>query len=189
MDNFWKPWKKIARLSPFGVATSKSSSWNRDVSTVLPSSHASFEDWNFDVETDPRLVQELFDRLTNTILTRLCRTGNRRLGQPSAVRYETGRLPGGRRFVFFQPWSQTGWLLEEEASGWRLSRADKIVHQRQFLRANQPWEAACLLRPRWRSGLVRISSKRLGQDPLSYPIYEEEIVTSLRQVIGPQLSS
>ena len=92
---------------------------------------------------------------------------------------EYGHLSQGRSYFFVQPWSEEGWLFERSPYGWTIAKAAKIVETNTFLRHSNAWEAAVLLKPENSDGLIRISSKRLKQELVCFPIYTQLLTAEM----------
>jgi hypothetical protein len=96
---------------------------------------------------------------------------------------EFGRLALGRNsrdYCFLQPWSEQGWLFERTPTGWMVAPADKNALTDSFLRTNMAWDSVSVFVPEEDAdGLLRLKSSRLGDDLISYPVYEDTILTEL----------
>lgn len=100
-------------------------------------------------------------------------------GHLPRARMERGRLPGDRSYFFVEPWEEGGWLFERAPYGWLITPAVKIVGQDTFMREGESWDVATLYRPDERKGLVRVSSRQLGQELISFSVYEHALLERL----------
>lgn len=105
---------------------------------------------------------------------------------PKFIR-EAGKVAKDRPYFFLQPLNQEGWLFERTTSGWLVSKAQKIVKSDTFLRSHEPWDVVNLYRPKDGKGTTRVSSQRLGQDLISFAVYENKLNESLG--LSPQPDS
>lgn len=117
-----------------------------------------------------RDVLAYFDRLKARLVQS---SQKRRPGESPFFRAETGMLPGKRRYFYLAPWNEAGWLFEQSPSGWVVSQAEKIVAQNTFLRRYEAWDIVTLHAPNDGASLIRVSSRRFGDELLSFPLYEE----------------
>ncbi len=117
-----------------------------------------------------REVTAYFERLKKRLLENSQR---RRPGQPPLFRAETGYLADKRLYFYLAPWNEAGWLFERSPSGWVVSLAEKIVAKNTFLRRYEAWDIVTLHTPNDGASLIRVSSRRFGDELLSFPLYEE----------------
>ena len=125
---------------------------------------------------DPVVVRQVFDRLRGAFEKRLYK--NR--GLTADFRLEHGAFPDGMRYFFVSPWHESGWLFEQSPTGWSISRSERIVHQNSYVRGSVAWDLVTLLtRDPQKSSLVRLNSRVLGEELMTFPIYEKELSRSL----------
>ena len=122
-------------------------------------------------------IDPYFNRLKNQILHKINQSSVP--GRPPKARLEIGVIGPKRPYLFVQHWSETGWLIERSDHGWVVSRADKIEHQKTFMREANPIDIVTLHRPQEGSGLVRINSYQLSQELVSYQVYEQMLLNQL----------
>lgn len=134
----------------------------------------------YDLIQEPQVSLKLFERLRGDV-RELNERGRAYPAKSGPVRIEWGDLPDRRKYFFIQPWSQKGFLFEQEHKGWIVAKADKLTHERSFIRDSQAWDVVTLFEARGQD-LVRLSSSRYGDDPMSYVIYQELLFEELEHI-------
>ncbi len=129
------------------------------------------------------ITEELFRRMQTSLVEKNQMTRQSPMMPPRLIQ-EWGKLPEGRRFFFLQPWGGEGLLFEEEKKGWIISRAHKIPEKHQFMRSSEAWDVVNVFVANWEESLPRLSSSRFGNDLMSFPLYQEALMTSLSSNIG-----
>lgn len=144
---------------------------------------------NYVLIEDEEQINKIFFRMMETMLDITGVQGWRSLLNPPKVRAERGFLPENRLYFYLDPWEEIGWLFERAPYGWVISKADKIINPQTIL-GKQPWDggavantflreeswdAVSIYKPDDGSGLYRLSSRRLGKELVSFPVYEESL--------------
>jgi hypothetical protein len=135
------------------------------------------------LDEDDERIEAMFQRLRGEIIRRSQYGSDRRLGRPPPWRAEFGRLGSqrsARSYCYVQPWNEQGWLFERMPMGWVIAPANKNEVRDTFLRTNLAWDAVTLFRPEGDpEGLLRLKSSRLGEELVSYPVYEDMVLSQL----------
>ena len=125
------------------------------------------------------LIEQTFIRLRKAILQEVQRRDHRPKDYPVTIFREWGRLRDGRPYIFIQPHSKTGVMVERTQVGWLLSSAYKDPSQSLFVKSGEIIDNVTLMMAVDRPVLPRIRSQVLGGDLLSLPIYEHQILSQL----------
>ena len=129
---------------------------------------------------DEAAIESVFSRMKDALFETASELDeDRPLGQARKVQLESGKLSEGRRYFYLQPWSSEGYLFERSPHGWTVAKAEKIVGDQTFLRHSDTWDVVTLYRPDQFKGLLRISSQRMGDELMSFPVYEEMLKDNL----------
>lgn len=91
----------------------------------------------------------------------------------------SGDISKQQRFLYVQALNDDGWLFEQTAHGWTITRATFIAANATFLRARESWDQVTVLQAEPGTDTYRIKSERFAHDHLSYFIYRELIATAL----------
>ena len=131
-----------------------------------------------------QIIEAMFDRVRRYLYSAADRV---RLGSAShdpllpLVIRESGRTMSSQRYFFLQPISRSGWLFEQVEGGWIVTQAQKLAGQNTFLRSSIAWDVVSLHQRADDSNHQppRVSSVRFGQDLLSFPVYERQLLQQL----------
>ena len=130
------------------------------------------------VQEDGRRVDKAFGVIRDSLIdmTEEVSASARRGGRGKIVFREAGKTAEGRRYAFFKPMSDFGWLMERTGAGWRISRAEKIVDRDFFLRSNaEPWDVAVLYEDPSGEGQPRVKSLRFGTNLIALEVYQDKL--------------
>jgi len=132
---------------------------------------------------DKKAVDRMFQRFCDVVTKELQKARPSRIGETPKFRMETGTLVGERRYLYVQPWNETGWLVEQAPSGWVIARADKRPGTETFMRSGEAFDAVSLYANEEDPGLIKVSSHLAGDEDVSWPLYERQISDWLRGAI------
>lgn len=136
---------------------------------------------NYKLLENDTILNALFDRLRARIFKKAKEDNDKHLNGSPKLRMEYGSLAVNRPFFYLDPWEDLGWLFERNPTGWIISRADWIVHQKTFLR-EEAWDAVNIFIPENSPlSMPRISSKRLPNNLMSFFLYEEALLDMLKR--------
>lgn len=142
---------------------------------------------NYELLENEKEIDQLFNRMMRSMFHISGVRGWRSMQNPPKIRAETGELSDKRFYFYLDPWEDIGWLFERAPYGWVISRADKIINQQEalgkqpwdggveanlFLR-EESWDAVTVYKPDDNSNLYRLSSRRMGKELVSFPVYED----------------
>ncbi|MBF0441654.1 MAG: hypothetical protein HQK54_07090 [Oligoflexales bacterium] len=165
------PWKNFRRKDR--VQGKKSPLQDLGNLSLVKSRPAHLSKRNYTLVEDQDALDYLFNKLKTNLLTAYGYGKYRGVNNLPRVRYEAGTIMGNRSYFYLEPWDEKGWLFERTPYGWIISRADKIVEQKTFLRG-ESWDAVTVFKPEGEE-VFRLSSKKMGDELLSFMIYEENI--------------
>lgn len=140
-QSFRRPWKKATQ-------TQASSSWPISYDLV-PAEQGS---------------DEYFLKLKTTIFEKCKRISHQ--NEQSPLFYESGHVGPGRKYFYLKPKNNPGWLFEQSATGWVVSRSEKLVGQDLFLRRGSAFDIVSLYKPRSLLKRVRVFTSLKGQEEL-----------------------
>ena len=153
--------------------------WRRNrqgASTSGETSPPTFMETQYELLEDNQVIDAYFDQLQ----TEIADARYENMSQFTAPYFvERGVLSEKRRYFFVQPANEEGWLFERSPYGWTISKAAKIVETQTFLRNSDAWDVVVLFKPDHPDGLVRLSSKRLSNDLICFPIYRQMLMDEL----------
>jgi hypothetical protein len=136
-----------------------------------------FED-RYTLVGETRPINEVFSNMGHTLFEE-CDAVSRKARSSNSGRIilrEQGKTSDGRPFMFFKPFNDFGWLMERTGSGWRISRAEKLVRQEMFLRSHSdPWDVVLLYQDPKGEGSMRVKSQRFGNTLMSLVVYEQKL--------------
>lgn len=175
MEKVWKKLKKVmGPVIKAGLGSEDS------IDAKLSSSRLSFthEEYSYSLVDDQSIVTQMLNRIFQAIKVRVEYLNISELSPNHAV-LEKGMLPDERLYFFIQTFNESGYLFEERPKGWVVSKADKIVHGKTFLRSQDAWDAVNIMAPDTSGKLMRVSSKRFSSELLCYPVYEDFLLEAL----------
>lgn len=190
MDFFKRLNELLWRANPFrqngGLESASAARSKRRPHRELVVNRPSLSMDRYQINDNERQVDEVFGRMVGGLME-LCDSlsMNARRGKDGqVVLREQGSTEDGRNYIFMKPMNQHGWLMEKSRTGWRISRAEKIVGQNLFLRSNEdPWDVATLWSDPTGERLMRISSSRFGRDLLSISEYERRLAEAIKELL------
>ena len=139
------------------------------------------------INADPRAVEDLFSRIVGRLMELSDRLSmDARRGLPgNVILREQGSTEDGRSYLFMKPMNEHGWLIEKSRTGWRISRAEKIVGQNLFLRSNEdPWDLVTLWSDPKGQLLNRVRSERFGNELLTVSEYERRLMEATQVLLS-----
>ena len=151
---------------------------------LIKSRPLSLED-RYQLVRDLRDVEGVFGSLTQELLnlSDSVSSAARAQGSGRVVLTQLGQTDDRRPYIFLKPMSESGWLVELEPAGWRISRAEQIVSRGIFMRSdNDAWDVATVWTDPEGEGLTRIRSQRLGRELMTVGEYERRICHSIREI-------
>lgn len=135
---------------------------------------------------DTELADQAFEKMRLSLYKWVYKERDeQQLWQSPILFTERGFLEDGRPYFFLKPKDQIGWLFERTSQGWVITRSSKITSQNTFMRPYDPWDIVTLYSPKRTESSIRVISQRLGDDIISFPIYEKRLVEELWEMIFP----
>jgi hypothetical protein len=148
-----------------------------DAKAIVKDRPVYFED-RYIVTSDKDVVERVFNSLKQRLFLEADQvsTKARYSSEGKIILREQGTTSDGSPFIFFKPFSDYGWLIERNDSGWRIGRAEKILRPQMFMRSStDPWDTVHVYTDPQGVGSIRIKSRRFGHALMSIPVYEDRM--------------
>lgn len=129
--------------------------------------------------TDESSVDDLFYRLRRKVFQ--CIDAANKVHQRSGtigderILRESGYMNKKRAYFYIQPLNDNGFLFERSGDGWVVSRAQKIVGGKTFMRDYDSWDHVRVFESKNGSGTMRVSSERFKDHLVSFVVYEQKL--------------
>lgn len=150
---------------------------------LMKSRPIAWEPMTYVLVEDKKAVDRMFQRFCDVVTKELQKARPSRIGETPKFRMETGTLVGERRYIFVQPWNETGWLVEQAPSGWVIARAEKRLGTETFMRSGEAIDAVNLYANERDPSMIKVSSHLAGDEDVSWPLYERQITDWLKEAI------
>ncbi len=119
-------------------------------------------------------ISALFDRFNSELKMALKQQEPRQ-----TIFMEHGRFADGRKFTYYKPINQKGFILEVTDHGWSISRAEKIPTQGLFLKNTTDFWDNIQLLDAADTTVVRVSSKKSKNELPVFSVYSEQAIADL----------